>query len=429
MRADVRHLEDARKRLDALPTNGGDWRSELFGSAKAGYTGDERNVLIALRNAPELAGLVRFNDFGLRVEFARAPPWRNADAGTPWTDVDDTHCSAWLQAQGLKLRGRATVSDSIGVVAHESSVHPVRSYLEALKWDGEPRLQIWLAEFLNAEAAPAYLKAVGAKFLISAVARIFEPGCQVDHVLVFEGPQGIGKSQTARALAVNREWFTDDMPDIHSKDAPLQLCGRWIVELAELAALRRTEIEGMKAFITRPTDVYRPPYAHRAIAVQRQSVFLATTNEAQYLRDPTGNRRFWPVTCGAIDVAGLTQHRDQLWAEAVSLYRAGAAWHLTEQEAELAADEQRERLYVTELEADVADYLSTISPAQKEVTAKEVLVRALKLDPDKPDFAERAGRLGREVAAALQRAGCTRLRTVGRGSARRTLYQLPHRDS
>jgi predicted P-loop ATPase len=288
------------------------------------------------------------------------------------------------------------------VVAQDTPYHPVREYLKALKWDGTPRLQIWLAEYLGAEADPVYLAAVGRKFLISAVARVIQPGCQVDHMLVLEGPQDLGKSRTARALARYPEWFTDDMPDIHDKDAALQLSGRWIVELAELAALRRSELEGMKAFITRPVDVFRPPYARRTVGVPRQSVFVGTTNEAHYLRDPTGNRRFWPVPCSLIDIDALECDRDQLWAEALHALHAGEAWHLTREETALANAERA-----------------------KEISTRQVMIEALHLEPDKPDYVERAGRLGVQLAAAMQAAGWRKLRTSGRGSARRTIYGKP----
>lgn len=419
MSAGSRAKDAAVARLDKLRS---DWRKLL--AVKGDHIiGDERNVVLALRHAPELAGLIRFNEFALRLEFTRSPPWRIVSAGEVWTDEDDTALITWLQQHDIPVRGRGTVADSAALVAHDLPYHPVRDYLEAQVWDGEPRLNNWLREFLGARGDSAYLKAVGRKFLISAVARIFTPGCQVDHVLVLEGPQGIGKSATARQLANITEWFTDDMPDIHTKDAALQLSGRWIIELAELAALRRSEIEGMKAFITRPTDVYRPPYARRAVAVPRQSVFVATTNEAHYLRDPTGNRRFWPVRCGAIDVPLLSLYINDLWAEAVAAFRAREQWHLTREETALAIGEQRERVLVTELEQDVAEYLLTVTA--KEVTTREVLIHGLRLDPDKPDYAERAGRLGTHVASALERAGWFKVGTSGRGSTRRTTYQRP----
>ncbi|MGB9331501.1 MAG: virulence-associated E family protein [Steroidobacteraceae bacterium] len=400
----------------------GNWHDALARRGD-GYVGDERNVLIALRHAPELLRLVRFDEFSLRAELTRAPPWRTAAASDPWTDADDTALKAWLQDQGVQVR--QSVADCIALVAKDASYHPVREYLGGLEWDGEPRLQTWLAEYLNAQADPVYLAAVGCKFLISAIARIMNPGCQVDYVLVLEGPQGIGKSRTARTLAVRPAWFTDDMPDIHRKDAALQVCGRWICELAELAALRRgAEVEGMKAFLSRPVDVFRPPYGRRAVTVPRQNVFVGTTNEAHYLRDPTGNRRFWPVRCERIDLKALERDRDQLWAEAVQAFRKSEAWHMTDAETELARAEQQERVLVTELEATVAEYLTNLADAGiKEVSAKQVMVDALHLEPDKADFAERAGRLGVQVSTAMQAAGWTKLRTSGRSPNRRTIYR------
>jgi putative DNA primase/helicase len=399
-----------------------DWR-KLLALKGDRIIGDERNIVLALRHAPELIGLVRFNEFALRLEFTRSPPWRVAAADEVWREDDDTALLTWLQQHDIPVRARGSVSDAVALVAHDCPYHPVRDYLEALEWDREPRLNKWLADFLGAKTERAYLAAVGRKFLISAVARIFKPGCQVDHVLVLEGPQGIGKSATARQLASIAEWFTDDMPDIHTKDAALQLCGRWIIELAELAALRRSEIEGMKAFITRPTDVYRPPYARHAIAVPRQSVFIATTNEAHYLRDPTGNRRFWPVRCSAIDVPLLSLYINELWAEAVAAYREREVWHLTREETELAIGEQLDRVLVSELEQDVAEYLATVTT--DEVTTREVLVYGLRLDPEKSDYAERAGKLGTHVASALERTGWFKVRTTGRGDSRRTIYRRP----
>lgn len=407
-----------------------DWR-KLLAARGDRIIGDERNIVLALRHAPELAGLVSFNEFALRLELTRSPPWRIASATETWCESDDTALLTWLQANDVPVRARGSVSDAVALVARDYSRHPVRDYLEGLAWDKRPRVNSWLPEFLGARADPTYLSAVGRKILVSAVARILNPGCQVDHVLVLEGAQGIGKSATARALAVDREWFTDDMPDVHTKDAALQLSGRWIIELAELAALRRSEIEGMKAFITRPVDVYRPPYARHAVAVPRQCVFIATTNEMRYLRDPTGNRRFWPVRCGSIDVLALSLYRDDLWAEAVAAYRANEQWHLTRQETELAIGEQRERVLVSELEQDVAEYLATVTAS--EITTREVLIHGLRLDPDKPDYSERAGRLGPHVASALERADWHKVRTVGRGVHRRTIYQrqqpAPHRGS
>jgi predicted P-loop ATPase len=400
-----------------------DWRGALRKRGER-YVGDEANVLVALRSASELVGLVQFDEFAGNVILTRKPQWRDAAPGDPWTDEDDLGAQALLQRLDIDVRMRGVLADSVVAVAKKSPVHPVRDYLDSITWDNTPRLHAWLCVYLGATGRAAYLDAVGRRFLIQAVARIFEPGCQADHVLVLEGKQGIGKSRVARTLAVRSQWFTDSMPDLHSKDAALQLAGRWIIELAELAALRRSDLEGMKAYLTRPVDVYRPPYARRAVAVPRQSVFVASTNEPAYLRDATGNRRFWPVRCGQIDLQALARDRDQLYAEAVAAYRSLDQWHLNADEDALAQDEQAARVLVTELEQQIAAFLERLaSQGIVEVTMRSVLKEALCLDPDASDYVERAGRLGPQAVAALDRCGWHRVRTVGRGSHRNVVYR------
>lgn len=390
---------------------------------------DERNVLLALRIDPELDHLVRFNEFQQRVEFARKPPWRSVQLGDVWEDQDDLGLQTYLQTIGLELRHRQSIAECVASAAKDWIVHPVRQYLASLKWDGEPRLQIWLAEYLGASGYGDYQAMVGTKFLISAIARIQQPGAQVDHVLVLEGRQGCGKSETVKILA--GDFVTDGLPDLHSKDSALHLQGVWIVEIPELAAMRRSELEAVKAFLSRRVDRFRPPYARRSVDVPRQCCFIATTNEKMYLRDPSGNRRFWPIACGErIDLEGLFRDRDQLWAEAVHRYNANEAWHpVSKAEVALAVEEQDARVLETALEQQVAEYLDRQAAAGlDEVTTAQVFQGALGFDPAQD--VERAGRLGRPLAEALQRAGWQRVRAVGRGRARKVLYRLveAHRD-
>lgn len=419
----VHMLQTAQKRSRKPKTpreRPSDWR-RLLAESGEGYVGDERNVLIALSNAPELAGLTRFNQFGLNIEFTRSPPWREVSPGAVWEEIDDTHLTVWLQARDLKVRNRGAVADCVAVAAQEAAYHPVRDYLGLLKWDGEPRLKIWLLEYLNAVGDGSYLAAVGMRFLVSAVARVMAPGCQADHVLVPEGPQGIGKTRTARTLAVRDAWFAGDVPDLETKDAPMQLVGRWIVELAELKAIRNSQIERVKSFITQCTDTFRPPYGRRTAQFPRQCVFIATTNETEYLRDRTGNRRYWPVRCQRIDLDGLLRDRDQLWAEAVHEFQAGTQWHLTDAEAALANVQQAERVYVTELEQDVAAYLTRERQAGRaEITVREVLTYGLGLDPASQTYADSARKLGAAAAEALERAGWRKVRRIG---GNRTVYR------
>lgn len=390
------------------------------------FLGDERNVLLALRCAPELRDLVRFNEFAFQVEFARQPPWRHALLGSNWLETDDVMGTAWLQEQHLKVRGTAVLANCITVVAQDNSYHPVRQFFETLKWDGVPRAARWVRDYLRASGDERYLAAIGQRFLVSAIARILKPGCQADHVLVLEGPQGIFKSSTARTLAMRPEWFAGSLPDIHSKDAALQLLGRWIIEISELRAIRNSQVEAVKNFITETRDTFRPPYGRRAAQFPRQCVFIATTNETEYLKDRTGNRRYWPVKCGRIDIEAIERDREQLWAEALELYRAGTAWHLSPEENDLAMQQQIDRVHLTELEQDVASYLERQRAANiTEISVRDVLVHGLGVDPDKGTYTEQARRLGPEIAQALQREGWQKSgRKRGENSAKRTLYRF-----
>jgi putative DNA primase/helicase len=382
--------------------------------------GDEANTLAALRAAPELAGLVRFNEFGQRTEFTASPPWRATEPGEQWTDADDVDLQAWLQVRGLEVKARSTIADCVSRVAQDVRHHPVREYLAGLTWDRRNRLTCWLIDYLGADGPAAYLEAIGPAFLISAIARVKRPGCQADHALVLESPQGGGKTSAARILA--GPWIAEGIPDLASKDAALHLSGVWLVELSELAGMRRSEVEHVKAFLSRNVDRYRPPYARRSVDVPRQCVFLATTNEAAYLRDPTGNRRFWPVRCTDIDLPALERDRDQLFAEAVHRYQQGEAWHLAPEHAALAGMEQDARHYVTELEEDVHEYLERMAAqGSTELAVRDVLRDALGINSTADPRA--AAAIGDRVAAAMSRAGWHRVTRTGRGSKRRTLYR------
>ena len=195
--------------------------------------------------------------------------------------------------------------------------------------------------YLGAEDTPLN-RAFGSRWMISAVARIMQPGAKVDHMLILEGPQGAKKSSALKVLA-GAEWFTDELAEIGSKDAAQQMRGIWIIEIAELDAIGRAEVSRIKAFLTRTTDRYRPPYERYVVEVPRQCVFAGSVNPDTYLRDETGNRRFWPVRCGRIDLDALRRDRDQLWAEAVARYREGAIWWLDEPEliAEVKAEQDQ----------------------------------------------------------------------------------------
>ena len=215
-----------------------------------------------------------------------------------------------------------------------------------LRWDGMPRLDAWTMTHLGAEDTPLN-RAFGSRWMISAVARIMRPGVKADHMLILEGPQGAKKSSALKVLA-GEEWFTDELAEIGCKDAAQQMRGIWIIEIAELDAISRAEVSRIKAFLTRTTDRYRPPYERYIVTVPRQCVFAGSVNPETYLRDETGNRRFWPVRCGTIDLDALARDRDQLWAEAVKRYRDGAIWWLDEPDLIAGAKAEQDRRYQTD---------------------------------------------------------------------------------
>jgi len=286
---------------------------------------NEANVIIALTSDAAFAGVLAFDDFAQAIVVRQPLPWDRATGPFPraWEDADEVRTAEWLQLRGVNV-APMVVGRAIGAVARDHRIHPVRDWLEHVRWDGTPRIETWTSTYLGADPT-AFHHTVGALWLISAVARIFRPGAKADHMLILEGPQGARKSTALKVLA-GEEWFTDELPELGSKDAAIHLQGIWIVEIAELDAIGRAEVSRIKAFLTRTTDRFRPPYGRYTVEVPRQCVFAGTVNPDTYLRDETGNRRFWPLRCGTIDIASLARDRDHLWAEAVHRFREGAIW-------------------------------------------------------------------------------------------------------
>ncbi len=283
-----------------------------------------------------------WNSFTCRVFLTTPSPWGSEGN---WTDYDDIKAAEWCQHQGLHVPPPVAM-DACNVIARDRKpyYHPVVEYLKALEWDGQPRVDRWLRDYLGT-IDDQYTREVGAKWMISCVKRVCEPGCQADYTLVFEGFQGKRKS-TALGALTGREWFSDDIADIGSKDSAMQLQGKWIVELAELDAFRKAEITTIKAWLVRREDHFRPPYGRRAEDFPRQNVFAASTNKDNWGQDDSGLRRFWPIRCNAlkpIDVEGIIAARDQLWAEAYHRYlQKEETWLNPEMEA-VAAIEQHDR--------------------------------------------------------------------------------------
>jgi len=283
------------------------------------------NVHIALANDAILKDAVYLDEM---IRIGMIAKSLNGEANTfprIIADADYTTIQRYLQRCGIKNVSWNTVARAIEEYIGERRFHPVRSWLETLAWDNTKRLASWSHMSLGVENNE-YHQRIGEMFLVAMVARIFEPGCQADYMIILEGEQGEEKSKLCKALA--GQWFSDNLPDISSqpKDASLHLRGKWLIEIAEMHAFNRAESTHLKQFITRTTERYRPPYGRGDVIEPRQNLFIGTTNKEVYLKDETGGRRFWPVKVKTINVEWLEQNRDQLFAEAVSNYRNGAPW-------------------------------------------------------------------------------------------------------
>jgi len=320
---------------------------------------------------------IRMNEFTGIVTLAGWMPWekRSLDAAPErfWTEADTRAAAEFVQQRGVQA-GPAVVFDAVMRVAEENIYHPVREYLDALKWDGQARLDNWLNVYCGVAQTPLAI-ACGARFLLSAVARIFEPGERVDTALILEGLQDLGKSSVFRTLA--GPYFVDEIAELGSKDAALQMRGAWIIELAELDAMSRAEVSRIKAFMSRSKDRFRPPYGRSWIEQPRQCVFGGTTNDYEYLKDDTGGRRWWPFAATKIKIALLRQDRDQLWAEAAHRYRQHERHWLHEDDLKAAhAKEIRLRTPTEAWDAEIERWLKK-EHTDDTVTVAQVLYKGL----------------------------------------------------
>jgi predicted P-loop ATPase len=302
----------------------------------------------------------------------------------------------WFNRNGFPDATRNIVADAVFATAAQSVIAPVRNYLEALSWDGVERITTWLSVYGGADDLPI-IRRMGRAWMISAVARALQPGCKADCALILEGGQGVGKSSAARVLA-SEDWFSDSLRDLHGKDASAALRGRWIIELPELSAMRRSESEAVKAFLSRTDERYRPPYGRTEVIEPRRCVFIGTTNRTDYLTDDTGNRRFWPVSIKRFDLDALRRDRDQLWAEAVTAFRAGEAWWLDREAETEAAALTSQRQADDPWESKVLE--AVIGKAH---TSTRAMLDAIGLDPVHRTKAD-----SMRVAGILNRAGWLR---------------------
>lgn len=397
-------LGDVGENLPALPakvstpmTFDPQWKSYLQITEDGTIKATLHNVELIVRNDTRFRGIVAYNEFTQEVSLISSPgqfkllrespkPVRQLDGsiwaitdpinGDLWTDSHDNAIRMLIETPprqggyGLKVSDR-DLRAAIDIVAHENAFHPVRDYLMRLQWDGLPRAERLFIDYLGCEDTP-YYRSTSALTLVGAVTRVFEPGHKFDFVPILIGLQGKRKSTFAATLARQERWFSELEGDFHdAKGMVEKMQGAWILELPELQGFSKAEVTTIKGFVSRRRDKVRLSYAKRASEFPRQCVFIGSTNEMQFLRDETGNRRFWPIHCEAdtIDIETLDQNTDQVWAEAVHIYRTmrrDQPWgtlplyladEAAREEAEKLQDEARVESSEEGLVGDIAHWL------------------------------------------------------------------------
>jgi hypothetical protein len=428
--------EKVHVRTKASPTpRVGAPKAPVTADSKPGFTVDREgkllptpaNIAVALTISPVWKGTLGFNLLTNTVFWADTPAYRNGiggavpQVGADLRDHDIVYIGGWLERTMFEDLGglpKGAIWDAVIAAAHGHEIHPIRAYLDGLVWDGTPRLDRWLTTYLGAadtcpkladdgtpvldhNGQPVMLEhvngSIGRWWMLQGVARVKQPGCKADYTLVLEGPQGAKKSGVFEVLG--GEWYSATMGSLQTKESAENLNGVWLMELAELDAIRGSTRTKVKEFLTKRWDRYRPAYGRTIETFKRQCVFAASTNEENYLSDDTGNRRFWPVRVGNINLAALTRDRDQLWAEALVRYEDGAHWWPSEggDERDLA-ELQEDRFAEDAWQPIIAASLSEWQSGWGSLTTTNLLKYAVNIDIDKmkrPDEMRVAGIMGR----------------------------------
>lgn len=372
-------LDDAE-----LPEDYNDeWKTDLEYTKSGKLLCNIANIILILENDPALAGHIVHDLFTGMDSAKNGLPWnKNANQ---WTDTDDANLRVWLEKH-YDITGKEKIADALTAVLTRHSYHPIRDYLSGLTWDGVPRLDRIIIDYMGAEDSELN-RAMSRKHFVAAVARVFNPGCKYDYCLIMSGAEGIGKSTLLRVMG--GRWFNDSITTLEGKEGMEQLRRAWVVELGELSSIKRSDVEQVKAHLSKQVDIYRAAYARRVLEHPRQCVFCGTTNEALFLKGDTGNRRFWVIPV----VAELRKYRDwneairrdrdQLWAEAVHYYKQGEPIYLSE-ELEAQAKQRQQDFNDDNDDPIVAmldKYLNTLLPVNwdtMDIQARRSYLR----DPD-----------------------------------------------
>lgn len=355
------------KDLEAPLDIDNEWFKSLEVDKNGQYRATIANIVLILENDPYLKRKIALNEFSHRTTIRGSLPWhalKNKVEGDPWKDSDDAALRHYIE-RIYRITTPNKIIDAVLIVEEKNAYHPIREYLGGLKWDGVPRVNSLLIDYLGAEDSP-YTRAVTRKALTAAVARVFVPGIKFDYMLVLLGKQGIGKSHIINLLG--QSWYSDSFNTVQGKEAYEQLQDAWLLEMAELSAAKKAEAEAVKHFISKREDIYRVAYGKRVTKFPRQCVFFGTTNDNEFLRDRTGNRRFWPVAVGLCKRekslwADMVQAEvNQIWAEAVENFKSGENLYLEADIEKEALTRQDKHTEESSKEGIIREYLDILLP-------------------------------------------------------------------
>lgn len=394
----------------------GNWRRTLLYTQKGELAACLSNVYDILLNSPEWQGVLGFDEFSARTHKRLPAPYFGGEPGE-WTAADDSQTAMWMTRKFRFAPSTALVAEAVETLAMAYPYHPVRLWLRGLpQWDRIDRLESWLVDYVGVKDS-AYSRLVGKWFFIGMIARVMRPGVKFDYCLVLEGPQGRCKSMVASTLG--GAWFGDTDLDLQNKDAMSALRGKWIYEFPEMGSVTRVEASKQKSFLSRQFDEFRPVYGRREIKLSRQCVFVGTTNEWEWNKDPTGGRRFWPVEVGEINIGALAEMREHLFSEALCRFEAGEKfWPSADEQRTLFDPEQLAREHPESLIDALHDWVFC---QVSDFSLADAVMSGLKLDASKltRDLTTRVG-------VALRKLGCERVER--RNGMIRFWYKPPVRN-
>lgn len=352
--------EEANKDFQSVNTDCSDeWMFNLKRNSNGIIEKTIDNILLVLENDPLVKGKIALDDFANRGLILGALPWDNSEKKRFWNDTDDAGLRHYLE-KVYGLIGKEKIYDATSLCAHKHKFNSVRDYLLSVKWDGVSRLETLFIDYFGADDND-YTKEVAKKSFVAAVARVMQPGIKFDNMVIISGAQGIGKSTFFSYLG--KDWFSDSLVTFEGKEAAELIQGRWLIEVGELSGMTKSETNTVKQFLSKTDDIYREAYGRRTAQFPRKCVFFGTTNDTEYLKDPTGGRRFWPVDANAEKAtksvfADLPTEVDNIWAEAFAFWQLGEPLYLSKNAEKIARKQQEDHREVSAKAGTVMEFVN-----------------------------------------------------------------------